>query len=142
MSRATQYEMVSNKVVHNFTFLETMQICDAQLATEHDSASCQFCVETKYVVCGLLSSRYKQQCIQLIHVYIKVISLRLFIICRIQITQFTTSHFWRLCKFATHSLPPNTSLLVASFALKRSLSLADYYLPDINKIQFTWSKFN
>ena len=46
----------------------------------------------------------------------------------------------------THSLPPNMSLLVVSFALKQSLSFADYYLPDINKIHFTWvyirSKFN
>ena len=33
------------------------------------------------------------------------------------------------------------SPLVASFALKRSLSFADYYLPDINKIQFTWVYF-
>ena len=45
-----------------------------------------------------------------------------------------------------HSLPPNMSLLVVSFALKQSLSFADYYLPDINKIHFTWvyfrSKFN
>ena len=37
----------------------------------------------------------------------------------------------------THCVPPNMSPLVASFALKRSLSFAEYYLPDINKIHFT-----
>lgn len=35
----------------NFTFLETMQICDGYFAAKHNSAGCQFCIETKYVVC-------------------------------------------------------------------------------------------
>ena len=51
MSRAMQYEMVSNNIVHNFTFLETMQIWDRYFAAKNDSAGCQFCIETKYVVC-------------------------------------------------------------------------------------------
>lgn len=37
MSRAMQYEMVSNNIVHNITFLETMQICDRYFAAKNDS---------------------------------------------------------------------------------------------------------